>query len=381
MWDQSRISNQAGRRRAIAWLFFIMSVVGFRAAMAETKTVALPLTFPTVLQPVRTSACLQVIERRYPSSSWWDNSANNDDPADRAFKAVIAALKQKDRDALWKLSDPDLGRDPKQFDQQAMFLFQQFQVLEIAAVPLAYEFDGLVVFYPKFRMQGQTQTMSASLAFARGQDGTFGFLPYRTKRLTFGLVEDWFHASWGPDKTDHASYCLDDDVRRSTYRVSLVLPSDGPQAAWNPSSLMLRGGPMDTQGPLSGLAGQVRTVLNQMNASLSRGAIDELIRHMDADSAKRTKQWYDTTTDSERDLYKRRLMEQRPFFLFDASPLIVLYAKTPNNGLQVMYFISSHNDLLWTNSTHITIADKVFKNDPLAKAALVEKPFSEFAVK
>lgn len=380
MLGQGRRSNRVGGRHEIAWLLLMLSVVGFKAAMAQTKTVALPLTFPTVAEPIRTSACLEVIERRYPASAWWENAADNDEPADRAFKAVVAALKHQDRDALWKLSNPELGRDVKQFDQQAKALFQQFQVLEIAVVPLAYEFDGLVVFYPKFRMRGHTETMSASLAFARSQDGSFGFLPYRTKRLTFGLVEDWFHAPWGPDKTDHASYCFDDDVRRSNYRVSLV-SSDGPQAGWHPSSLMLRGAPVDTQGALSDLAGQVKTVLDRMKASLNRGAIDEFVRHMDPDGAKRTKQWYDSTTDAERDIYNRRLNDQRPFFLFDASPLVVLYAKTPNNDLQVMYFVSSHNDLLWTNSTHITIADKVFKDGTIAKAAMVQKPFSEFAVK
>jgi len=365
----------------MAWLFSMLSIVGVRAAVAQTSSVVqLPLTFPTVLEPIRTSACLQVTERRYGASAWWENPKGGDEPAERAFKAVVAALKHKDRDGLWKLSDPESGRDAKQFDQQAGFLFQQFQVLEITAVPWAYEFDGLVVFYPRFRMQGQTQTMSASLAFAHSQDGSFGFLPYRTKRLTFGLVEDWFHAPWGPDKTDHPSYCFDADVRRSTYRVPLV-SSDEPQASWHPSALSLRGAPMDTRGPLADLAAQVKTVLEQMKASLGRDTMDEFIRHMDADGAKRTRQWYDSATAADRDIYKRRLSDQRPFFLLDASPLVILYSKTPDGALEVMYFISSHNDFLWTNSTHITVADKVFKDGSLAKAALLEKPFSEFAVK
>src|SRR5262249_40280908 len=149
--------------------------------------------------------------------------------------------------ALWKLSDPDLGRDTKQFDQQAPILFQQFQNLEIAAVPVAYEFDGLVVFYPKFRFQGGT--VSGPLVFAHRQDGTFCFLPYRTKRLTLDLVDDWFQAPWGPGKTDHPAYCFDDDVRRTTHRVAPV-SSDGPQASWRPSYLLLRGAPMNTRGTI-----------------------------------------------------------------------------------------------------------------------------------
>lgn len=380
MLAQGRTSIWLGRQHPIAWVFLISSALLCATAGAQTgKVTQLPLTLPTWVDPIRTSACLQVIERRYAAPAWWGNAKDSDEPADRAFKEVIAALRHKDRDALWKLSDPDLGRDAKQFDQQSSALFQQFQTIEIVAVPWAYEFDGLVVFYPKLRFQGQT--VSASLAFAHRQDGTFGYLPYRIKRLTFELVEDWFHAPWGPDKTDHPTYCFDEDVRRSTHRVSLLTSSDGAQASWHPSALMLRGAPLEAHGALSDLAGQVKGVLDQMKALASRGAMDEFIRHLDPEGSKRTKQWYDTANDREREIYKRRLAEQRPFFLFDAFPLLVVYAKMPDNTLQVMYFVNSRNDLLWTNSTHITVIDKVFKAGPLANKALSEKPFSEFAVK
>jgi len=368
-------------RRKYLIPLLVLFVLGLTTAGAQTNNTAnLPITFPTVAEPIPTSACLQVIERRYPASVWWENVKDSDEAADRAFKQVVAALKRKDKDkdALLKLSDPDSLRDAKQFDQQATFLFQQFQVLEIAAVPLAYEFDGLVVFYPKFRMQGQVA--SFSLAFAHHQDGTFGYLPFRTKRLTFELVEEWFHAPWGPDKTDHPTYCFDDDIRRSTHRVS-VSSSDGPQASWHPSSLMLRGAPMDARGPSADLAAQVNKVLEQMKTSLNRGAMDEFIKHLDADGARRTKQWYDSASDTERGIFKQRLADQRPFFLLEASPLIVVYAKMPDKSLQVMYLVSSRNDLLWTNSTHITGIDKLFKDGPLARAAQLEKPFSDIAIK
>jgi len=348
-------------------------------AGAQSSSVRLPIALSTWAEPIRTSACLQVIERHYPDSAWWESATDEGEPADRAFKAVVAALRHKDRDALWKLSDPDLGRDAKQFDQQATALFEQFQGLEIVSVPLAYEFDGLVVFYPKFRMQGETA--SAPLAFAHQQTGAFGYLPYRTKRLTFELVEDWFHAPWGPDKTDHPGYCPDEGVKRCTHRVPLVSSSDGPQAGWHPSYLMLRGAPMNTPGELSDAAAQVNATLDRMKRSLTRGSIDEFFKHLDADGARRTKQWYESTTDSERETYKRRFVQQQPFFLFEASPLIVVYAKTSTDALQVMYFTSRQNDLLWTNSSHITVIDKVFKDGPLLKAAMLPEPFNELAVK
>lgn len=138
---------------------------------------------------------------------------------------------------------------------------------------------------------------------------------------------------------------------------------------------------MDAQGSFSDLARGVKVTLDEMNTSLSRNAMDEFIRHLDSEGAKRTKQWYDGANDSEREIYRRKLVQQRPFFLIDASPLLVVYAKMPDNTMQVMYFTNIGNNLRWTNSTHITIVDKVFKAGPLAKAALLEKPFSELAVK
>ena len=183
MLTQSRPPVYIGGRHIV---FSLLMIFGCTAGVGQTgRMTELPITFPTWTDQVRTSACLQVIERRYASPSWWEKTKDDDDPEEKAFKAVIVALRHKDRDALWKLSDSELGRDTKQFDQQAKILFQQLQDLEIVSVPLAYEFDGLVVFYPKFR--NQEQTGSASLAFAHRQDGTFGFLPYRTKRLTFEL--------------------------------------------------------------------------------------------------------------------------------------------------------------------------------------------------
>src|SRR3989442_4425134 len=122
--------------------------LGYGAAMAEQSHRAyLPLTFHTEARAIRTTACLQVNERLYPESAWWEDSSGNAAAPDRAFTAVIAAIKRKDRTALFQLSDPAEGRDPKRFDEQADAFFRQFEVIQLVTVPRAYEFDGLVVFF------------------------------------------------------------------------------------------------------------------------------------------------------------------------------------------------------------------------------------------
>src|SRR5262249_11177981 len=123
MSAQRRVAVRFTLWHPIPWLLLILSAPGFVEAGAQSSSVRLPIALSTWAEPIRTSACLQVIERHYPDSAWWESATDEGEPADRAFKAVVAALRHKDRDALWKLSDPDLGRDAKQFDQQATALF------------------------------------------------------------------------------------------------------------------------------------------------------------------------------------------------------------------------------------------------------------------
>jgi hypothetical protein len=53
-----------------------------------------------------------------------------------------------------------------------------------------------------------------------------------------------------------------------------------------------------------------------------------------------------------------------------------------DNTVQVMYFtVRSDNALLWTNSSHITVSDKIFKRGPLYNAASLPRPFSNVATK
>ncbi len=363
---------------AIALLVF-----GCCLAMGETaRMVQLPITLRTEAGRVRTSACLQMEERVYPQTPWWEAANSNADAAERAFKSVLVAIKRKDRDELFRLSHPALGRDPKQFDQQAGALFQQFTLIELVSVPRAYELDGLVVFYGKIRSANGQESAFAPFVFGQEEDGSFGFLPYRTDKLTYQLLDDWFQEPWGPSKTDRPAYCSDEEIKHTTYAVALGSLGGASRSDWRSSRVLLNGAPLDTRGELAKTAGQLKTTIDEMKSALVGGRLDDFVKRMAPEDGKRLKEWFTSASQSDIGGYTAAITKQQPFFFFDASPLFVVYTKSSAGAVQVMYFtLGPRNTLLWTNSSYITIIDGVFKQGPLKSAASLERPFSSIAIK
>jgi hypothetical protein len=362
--------------RILSVLIAAASLSGLGSGVAsaqDTRTVYAPMTFNAEARTLRTTACLQVTEHRYPSTAWWENAAGNASGPDRAFKAVIAAIRQKDRAALLKLTAPAQARDTARFDQQANAFFQQFESIRLLAVPRAYELDGLVVFFGKF--QSASQTVFVPMTFAHQGADAFGFLPSRTNTPTFLLVNDWFNPSPSA-AVDNPPYCTDGEVKRATHRMSLA-PS-----AWRPSALLLTGAPLDAPGSLSGVATQVKSTIEQMKAALRGPDLDAFFTFLTPEGGGRLKQWFATAQPSERDGYTAAFIGQQPFFVFDQSPLVVVYTKTRTGEIQVLYFtVTADRRLVWTNSSHITASDQVFKQGPLFAAAGSTPPFSSVVIK
>ena len=370
------LSTRRAARRVAAAIAALGVVAGAGAgpALAQTtRTVYAPMTFNTEVRTLRTAACLQIVERAYPSTAWWESGPAPTNPADRAFKAVIAAIKLKDRAALLKLTDPVQARDQTRFDQQAGAFFQQFQSIQLVEVPRAYEFDGLVAFFGKFR--APTQTAFVPLVFAHQPDGSFGFLPSRSDKLTFTLVSDWFTPSDAP-LSDAPAYCSDADVTRATHRLALTGP------AWQQSTLLLTGAPLEAQGAPTPAAALVRSTIDDMKGALRGPEIADITKYMTPEGGGRLKLWLAKAEPKDRDEYKNAFIQQRPFFVFDATALLVVYTRTGEGDVQVLYFTyTPDHRLVWTNSSHITIADRVFRQGPLYAAANATNPFSDLVVK
>jgi hypothetical protein len=332
----------------------------------------LPLVFTSDDGPIRTNACLQLTERNYPQTGTWQGFGAAADGPEKAMDELIAVFKRKDRDALFDLSDPVLGRDPKQFDDQAKAWFSQIEKGQITDIPKAYEFGPFVAFFGRLHLGDQT--FSVPFIFHRESNGALGFLPYRTNDLTFKLLLDWFDSQWGPSKAAEPSYCPAATISQFNFRVPTSAAVTPPV-----SYLYLKGTPASESKDLSA---RVNTALQGMKSALSSDNwIDAFEAYLTPEGAESVKQWYRTADQRDKAIYKQSIKEQEPFFIFDAFPLVITYTKSTAHSVQVMYFAPSGNSLLWTNSTLVTVADQVFKKGPLYDAAKTDKPFSSILIK
>lgn len=357
----------------IALAALAAAAIGSSIASAQERTVYAAVPFHAEAGDVRTTACLQLTERVYPAGAWWEGNAAGAEAPERAFRTVIAAIKAKDRATLLKATDPAQAADAVRFDRQAGAFFQQLQALQLLGVPRAYEFDGMVTFFVK--LQSPSQTAFVPFVFAREADGTFGFLPSRTNTVTFRLVTDWFAPMKGP-AADLPPYCAEADVRRATHRVSLV-PS-----TWRPSALLLTGIPLGASAAPPPAAAQVTATIERIKAALRAANIGAVASEMSPEGADKLTKWFATASPDDRQRYVKAFTEQQPFFVFDESPLLVVYTRTAPHDVQVLYFIQSGDKRLrWTNSSFITESDQVFKQGPLFTAAASTPPFGTLVIK
>lgn len=340
--------------------YFLVSLPGITFGQ-ENGQAYLPLTFHAESGPLRTTACLEVTEFS-PEEGFAGKT--------RAIIQVIQAFKDKNREALWSLADPRYGRNPKRFDRQAFAFFEQFEVLEFIGVRHAFAFDGLMLFIAELKHKdGQ---LFAPFLFSFSQDGSLAFLPYRTQALSYLLIKEWFDLSLRAGTARTPTYCSGSIVKRATHR--FIVPAINDTA--HPHHLILRGAPINQPGILVDATERVLETFKAMKAALSLDVdIDRFSDHMTLEGGNRLKAWFASATLEERAAYKRAIIEQQPFFVFDASPLIIVYTRGPN-GIQVMYFTPAKSGgLVWTNSSHVTHVDKLFKSAYFRKAAALEPPF------
>ena len=95
-------------------LITVACVLGFltgEAQAQDARTVYTRLPFNVEGGKLYTGACLQLTERVYPSTSWWENAQATEPSIDRAFKSVIAAMKVAEAyDSAWRRSHEAMVR-------------------------------------------------------------------------------------------------------------------------------------------------------------------------------------------------------------------------------------------------------------------------------
>jgi hypothetical protein len=372
-----------------------LAILGRGIAAAQEHSVYLPLVFPADVslpapgaQPaktllagnIETTACLQVSEKLYPPDRWWADSKANSQSPEHALKDVIWALHHKDRQALLKSLDPNEAQEQKDFDQMARIAFQQFDSLELVGISRAYGFDDLAVFIAKAR--SQQQIFALPFVFSHEPDGSFGFLFHKSRRMMYQIVHPWFAVTWPPGagKEENPRYCVADTVKRATHRVSLLSAAGGK--VWHPSQLFLTGVSFDAPGGHAVLVAQIKLTIDKMKSAMAANKVDEFVKYLTPAGRASMKQWFASADDAQRSIYKTTIADLRPFYLFDESPLVVVYNRPLRGSYSVMYFtLSATGDWMWTNYSQVTAVDNIFKAGPLYKAAQLNKPFSTFEIK
>ncbi len=378
------------RRPSIHSLFvvlFVPAAVGSLSLVcsallaAEERIVYLPMAFHVEARAHSTSACLQVTERVYPQSAWWEEADGDADPYEESFRKVIDAIKRQDRAAFFELSHSEQRRYRDRVEEQADAFFKQFEVVDLVAVPRGYEFDGLVMLFSS--MQYKERTFAFPFLFAYEDHGALGFLPYRTRQWTYQLVVDSLDSMLEPAATDHPRFCTEDVIRRATHEVPLVSSSLSAEGRTHrPLTLFLRGVSLETRGGGTELVTRVEATIKKMHSLLREEEIDDFVECLTPEGGNRLKEWFTSADEAERNKYRRHYTEQKPFFLFDASPLLVVYTRSPDGVVLVMHFtFNANGELLWTNSSRVTVTDNIFKKGLLYEAAALDEPFSSVAIK
>ena len=345
------------------------------------KSVLLPMVFHSEARVFWTSASMEVTENTHKPERWWEDANRAATPGEASFRAVVQALKNKDRKGFAERCDAQEGRDPARFEDQATALMSQLEKLEFSDIPRSLEFDDFACFCVGLR-RGE-RVMNAPFLFRVRPGGQYGYLPYRSEALSYQLVADWLNAMGRTTSLGQPVYSDPEIKRRATHAFDILSGGrDKPQAT-PPLRLYLRGAPIDTRGDLSDLAQRVTNVVGVMIKALSANDMETFSKCLTTEGASQARKWYAGVEESDRAVYRESIALQKPFFLFDAKPLVIVYTRTPRSarGIEVMYFlVPDKGDLIWANSSHVTLTDQVFKRGPLYEAAFSQRPFSKFEI-
>jgi hypothetical protein len=341
-----------------------------RVASAQpARPVHVPLVFSADRTTVRTSACLEVEEQRYPVGRWWETQGAPNTVA-AAFADVVRALKAGDADAFRRVSDPAQVAKTSAFTQQSRAYFSQFGRYPIEAVELGYQLNDLHVVFA--RLKGRTGADGFAPFVFVTRPGPVRFLPDRSAvPPLYQLVRAWFNSQWGP-ASGLATYCDPAELQRRTHRIP---PAEGGTSG----AISLRGAPFEVPGALVDTAVRVRMAVTALKDAAAKG-VASLAASLPADSAAWLTKWASTATADEQTRYVASIQSMQPFFFFDLGGVVVVYART-GDGVQALYFHGAAGQpLVWSNATRATIVDAVFKQGPLMTAAKAPVPFGSLAV-
>jgi hypothetical protein len=319
------------------------------------------LMFKTEEQKVRTSACLSLDE--IPANAHYDG-------VEPVFNALIAAFKAKDEKAYNTMTVTEQSGAGRKCPQTMKEFFSEFEGFTLQRIEHVYAFDGLVLVDAVLRMPERDFTFA--YAFERGPQSNLKFAPCSERTPFYAAVRSWLSDPRVGDEFNPR--CPAELIERATHRVPIG--SDSAQAG----ALLLRGASVEDPSDLRATVMRVTAALKAIERAVAAKDMRRLQKHMGTRGAAKVVEWWPTATAEQRAAYADAVTGVEPFFVFDASPLVIAYVRQKGT-IQVMYFVpAADGRLIWMNSALITDADGLFKSGPLRESAALPNPFSNYRI-
>ncbi|HEY0221088.1 MAG TPA: hypothetical protein VGC58_02585 [Candidatus Paceibacterota bacterium] len=347
------------------------------------ETVAyIPLVFSENGVDIKTSTCLQIREKPYTSDkSSWNTFKNEAEVGpEKDLVKVITAIQNKDSKLFKELSHSVLGTDPEKSKKSETSYFKQFENLQVEKVWGYQKLGNVLVFYLQL-VSSKGNSGFLDIPFALEKTGEFGFLPYESGSVDPELAKDWFNSDFGPGKTLTPSYCSPSLIKQMTHKVPL-------EAALNsPAELLLLGNNLFERADGQSFASNILDQFTKMQKDLASGQMNEYFGGFTASAEKVNRDWFlQETSEVLKKQYVDNFINQKPFFIFNADPVFVLYSLgkgvITTDNLHISYFVrNSDGQFKMTKESFGSPFDNTFKSKMFIEAANLEIPFSTWQMK
>lgn len=374
---------QNGTPLLIAILLVLGLSQGCQSGNGEQgEVVWLPLIFSVDDgRKIKTSICMKVRQKLYsPDQAPWSRfkGAARGSP-EAELVAVIAALENQDETRLYELSHPRLGRDPKLFERQVRLMPVAKNIeIQIQKVLGYLRFDDLMFFIVK-----DTGSDYRTFEFARQEGGEVGFLPYGTEGPAFSgvqkiastIVFDLVLSDWGSWKRATPVYCSEARNREATHRVVLA---DDPSSE-SAVELLLTGRSLAASDDVAPDAA-LRERISSLQEDLEARRLEEFLGGLTEGGSAFVGSMLREATEEEVRRYADSIVTLEPFFVLDADPLFIVYARTARHGVQGLYFLREEGDTFkWANSYSVMPLDGLLIGT-FTKAAKEDVPFESWKI-
>jgi len=363
--------NQIGIFQLLLLLVFtaVSGASIVQAAVPVDQRVAIPLVFSVEGDLLRTTACIPLIQKTFGEMPWQVFRKTAKRMPEVTLLRTIEAIKGKNKTRFIEMSHPVLGRDPEQLAFQMNAFMQQLNVVDMVSVDAYIKFDDFLLYMVTMRYQGKD--MRIDFLFALDEQGTYRFLPYRTRDLAYEAVLNWAVSDWGIGGSDPA-YCSDENLAVANHQIPFDEADKYNKLA---ASLLVKARKLKKDPGKQPLLKAV----DKMKRLLRAGKYDGFLQELTPKGTQIIGSWFDSVSKEEKAAYAERFFGREPFYVLDAEPFYVVYANDKNYGIQVMYFVKDGSgSYRWANANYGTSLDRIFNQEMVLRSIAQPEPLQEW---